>query len=64
MLKEKIFVEFNLKIDVLDNLKTTYMIAKLDGLSNEEVFIGAHTDGYFSWGNGQCEWHCSWFRDG
>ena len=48
MLKEKIFVEFNLKIDVLNNLKTTYMIAKLDGLSEEEIFIGAHTDGYFA----------------
>ena len=47
MLKEKIFVEFNLKIDVIDNLKTTYMIAKLDGASDEEIFIGAHTDGYF-----------------
>ena len=47
MLKEKIFVEFNLKIDVIDNLKTTYMIAKLDGTSDEEIFIGAHTDGYF-----------------
>ena len=47
MLKEKIFVEFNLKIDVIENLKTTYMIAKLDGTSDEEIFIGAHTDGYF-----------------
>ena len=47
MLKEKIFIEFNLKIDVIENLKTTYMIAKLDGASNEEIFIGAHTDGYF-----------------
>ena len=24
------------------------MIAKLDGLSEEEIFIGAHTDGYFA----------------
>ena len=47
MLKEKIFVEFNLKIDVIENLKTTYMIARLDGASDEEIFIGAHTDGYF-----------------
>ena len=28
MLKEKIFVDFSLKIDVIENLKTTYMIAK------------------------------------
>tara|TARA_X000000368_G_C23047970_1_gene720011 strand:- start:1023 stop:2516 length:1494 start_codon:yes stop_codon:yes gene_type:complete len=47
MLKEKISVEFNLKIDVLENLKTTYMIARLAGVSDEEIFIGAHTDGYF-----------------
>ena len=47
MLKEKIFVKFNLKIDVIENLKTTYMIARLDGASDEEIFIGAHTDGYF-----------------
>ena len=47
MLKEKIFVEFNLKINVIENLKTTYMIARLDGTSDEEIFIGAHTDGYF-----------------
>ena len=47
MLKEKIFVDFSLKIDVIENLKTTYMIAKLDGVSKEEIFLGAHTDGYF-----------------
>ena len=47
MLKEKIFVDFSLKIDVIENLKTTYMIAKLDGMSEEEIFLGAHTDGYF-----------------
>ena len=47
MLKEKIFVDFDLKIDVIENLKTTYMIARLDGMSQEEIFLGAHTDGYF-----------------
>ena len=47
MLKEKIFVDFSLKINVIENLKTTYMIAKLDGMSDEEIFLGAHTDGYF-----------------
>ena len=47
MLKEKIIVDFSLKIDVIENLKTTYMIAKLDGVSKEEIFLGAHTDGYF-----------------
>ena len=47
MLKETIFIDFDLKIDVIENLKTTYMIARLDGVSEEEIFMGAHTDGYF-----------------
>ena len=47
MLKEKILIDFNLKIDVIENLKTTYMIARLKGMSEEEIFLGAHTDGYF-----------------
>ena len=47
MLKETIFIDFDLKIDVIENLKTTYMIARLDGMSEEEIFMGAHTDGYF-----------------
>lgn len=47
MLEEKIFIDFNLTIDVIENLETQYMFARLDGVSEEEIFIGAHTDGYF-----------------
>ena len=47
MLEEKIYINFDMQIDVIKNLETTYMMARLEGVSKEEIFIGAHTDGFF-----------------
>ena len=47
LVQERIFIDFEMQIDVIENLETTYMMASLDGVSKEEIFIGAHTDGFF-----------------
>jgi hypothetical protein len=47
MATEKVIIDFDLEIDILKNVKTSYLIARLEGASDEEIFLAGHTDGYF-----------------
>ncbi len=44
---EKITVTLNLDIPPLSNVQTAYTIATLPGMSEEEIQLQIHTDGYF-----------------
>ncbi len=44
---ERVDVSFRLEVPELRNLETEYTIATLPGVSDEEILVMAHTDGYF-----------------
>jgi hypothetical protein len=44
---EKITVTLNLNVPPLTNVQTAYTIATLPGMSDEEIQLQIHTDGYF-----------------
>ena len=44
---EKITLTLNLNVPPLKNVETVYTIAKLPGLSDEEIQLQVHTDGFF-----------------
>jgi hypothetical protein len=44
---EKIVISFRLEVPELHNVKTEYTIATLPGVSDEQIVVMTHTDGYF-----------------
>ncbi|MEX0617551.1 MAG: M28 family peptidase [Pseudohongiellaceae bacterium] len=44
---EEVNIRFQLEVDLLENLETAYTIATLPGMSEEEIVVMTHTDGYF-----------------
>jgi hypothetical protein len=44
---EKIAMHFRLEVPELRNLETAYTIATLPGVSDEQIVVMTHTDGYF-----------------
>lgn len=44
---EKVMVHYQLQVDEPTNLETVYTIATLPGMSEEEIVVMTHTDGYF-----------------
>lgn len=44
---EKIVMSFRLDVPELHNLQTEYTIATLPGMSDEQIVVMTHTDGYF-----------------
>jgi len=44
---ETVTVRFRLEVDHLENVETAYTIATLPGMSEEEIVVMTHTDGYF-----------------
>lgn len=44
---DKITIDLTLEIEQRKNVKSEYLVATLAGISNEEVLLAAHTDGFF-----------------
>ncbi len=44
---EKVTMHYQLQVDEPENLETAYTIATLPGMSEEEIVVMTHTDGYF-----------------
>lgn len=44
---ETVTLRFRLEVEIVRNLETEYTIATLPGLSDEEIVVMTHTDGYF-----------------
>ena len=44
---EKVELTFRLEVEELRDLATEYTIATLPGMSDEEIVVMTHTDGYF-----------------
>jgi len=44
---ETVRLSFRLEVEVVQNLETEYTIATLPGMSDEEIVVMTHTDGYF-----------------
>ena len=44
---ESVNLSFRLEVEIVRNLETEYTIATLPGVSDEEIVVMTHTDGYF-----------------
>lgn len=44
---ESVRLRFRLEAEIVENLETAYTIATLPGMSDEEIVVMTHTDGYF-----------------